>query len=45
MFFPIPKVDSKIIVFKPKEKIDFKISKIENLEKVTKFFFKQAQDD
>ena len=43
-FFPIPKVDSKIIVFKPKEKIDFKISKIENLEKVTQVFFSNWRD-
>tara|TARA_B100002051_G_C16679363_1_gene608871 strand:+ start:215 stop:1012 length:798 start_codon:yes stop_codon:yes gene_type:complete len=38
-FFPIPKIDSKIIVFKPKEKINFRISKIENLEKITQIFF------
>ena len=38
-FFPIPKVDSKIIVFKPKKNISFKISKIENLEKITQAFF------
>jgi len=38
-FFPVPKIDSKIIVFKPKEKIKFKISKIENLEKITQAFF------
>tara|TARA_Y100000590_G_scaffold457362_1_gene609835 strand:- start:9646 stop:10443 length:798 start_codon:yes stop_codon:yes gene_type:complete len=38
-FFPIPKIDSKIIVFKPKEKINFRISKIENLEKITQTFF------
>ena len=38
-FFPVPKIDSKIVVFKPKNKVNFKISKIENLEKVTQFFF------
>ena len=38
-FFPTPKVDSKIIVFKPKERINFKISRIENLEKITQVFF------
>ncbi len=38
-FFPIPKIDSKIIVFKPKKKIDYKINKIENLEKITQAFF------
>ncbi len=38
-FFPEPKVDSKIIVFKPKEKIKFRISNIENLEKITQAFF------
>ena len=38
-FFPIPKIDSRIIVFKPKKSIGFKISKIENLEKITHAFF------
>ena len=38
-FFPSPKVESKIIVFKPKLKINFKIKKIENLEKITHIFF------
>ena len=38
-FFPEPKVDSKIIVFKPKDKIKFNISNIENLEKITQIFF------
>ncbi len=38
-FFPEPKVDSKIIVFKPKDKINFNISNIENLEKITQIFF------
>ena len=38
-FFPKPKVDSKIIIFKPKVRINYKISNIENLEKVTQVFF------
>ena len=38
-FFPTPKIESKIIVFKPKSKINIKIKKIENLEKITQIFF------
>ena len=38
-FFPIPNVDSKVIVFKPKLKINYKIKNIKNLEKVTQIFF------
>jgi len=38
-FFPKPSVDSKIIVFKPKLKIDYKIADIKNLEKITNIFF------
>tara|TARA_A100001011_G_C14222965_1_gene805290 strand:+ start:394 stop:1185 length:792 start_codon:yes stop_codon:yes gene_type:complete len=38
-FFPSPKVDSKIIAFKPKSKIKYKIKNIENLEKITQIFF------
>lgn len=38
-FFPVPKVDSKIIVFKPKVKINFKIKNIDNLENVSQIFF------
>ena len=38
-FFPIPKIDSKIIVFKPKKLLDYNISKIQNLEKITQAFF------
>ncbi len=38
-FFPKPKVDSKIIIFKPKVRINYKISNIENLEKITQVFF------
>ncbi len=42
-FFPTPKVDSKIIVFKPKERKNFEISKIENLEKITTTFFSKKR--
>ena len=38
-FFPSPKIDSKVIAFKPKEKVNFKIKNIENLEKITQIFF------
>lgn len=38
-FFPVPKVDSRIIVFKPKNKINFTIKNIESLEKITQMFF------
>ena len=38
-FFPSPKIDSKIIAFKPKTKIKYKIKNIENLEKITQIFF------
>ncbi len=38
-FFPSPKIDSKVVVFRPKKKINFKIENIENLEKITKIFF------
>ena len=38
-FFPSPKIDSKIIAFKPKVKIKYKIKNIENLEKITQIFF------
>ena len=38
-FFPSPKIDSKIIAFKPKAKIKYKIKNIENLEKITQIFF------
>ena len=38
-FFPRPAVDSKIIVFKPKAKIKYKIHNIKNLEKITNIFF------
>ena len=38
-FFPSPKIDSKIIVFKPKTKVKYNIKNIENLEKITQIFF------
>ena len=38
-FFPKPKVDSIVIHFKPKKKIDFLIKDIKNLEKVTNILF------
>ena len=38
-FFPVPKVESEIIVFKPKLKETFNIKNIENLEKITQIFF------
>ncbi len=38
-FFPKPKVNSTIIHFKPKTKLNIKIKKIENLEKVTNLLF------
>ena len=38
-FFPIPAVDSKIIVFKPKLDNKYKIKSIKNLEFITNIFF------
>tara|TARA_Y100001970_G_C14016606_1_gene741263 strand:- start:99 stop:890 length:792 start_codon:yes stop_codon:yes gene_type:complete len=38
-FFPIPDVDSKVIVFKPKAKSHYRIKNIKSLEKVTQIFF------
>ena len=38
-FFPVPKVESEIIVFKPKLKETYNIKNIENLEKITQIFF------
>ena len=38
-FFPKPKIDSKVVVFKPKNKIKYKIKNIDNLEKITQIFF------
>ena len=45
-FFPVPKVDSRIVVFKPKNKINIVIKNLDNLEKITQiFFFKQKKND
>ena len=38
-FFPKPKVTSMVIHFKPKFNSQYKIKKIENLEKITNIFF------
>jgi len=38
-FFPTPKIDSKVIAFKPKAMVKYKIKNIENLEKITQIFF------
>ena len=38
-FLPVPEVDSKIIIFKPKFKVDYNIKSIENLEKITQIIF------
>ena len=38
-FFPIPAVDSKVIVFKPKLNVKYKINNIKNLEHITNIFF------
>ena len=38
-FFPKPKVVSMVIHFKPKNKLNYKIKKINNLEKITNIFF------
>ena len=38
-FFPSPKIDSKILVFRPKIKINNNVNNIENLEKITQIFF------
>ena len=42
-FFPIPKVDSKIIIFEPKNTINYNILKINSLEKVTQLFFSKKR--
>ena len=39
MFFPKPNVESVIIHFRPKEKINLKIKNLKNLEKVTNILF------
>ncbi len=38
-FFPIPAIDSKIVVFKPKKDSKYKIKDIKNLEFITNIFF------
>ena len=38
-FFPVPDVDSKIIIFSPKTKINCYIKNIKNLEKITEILF------
>jgi len=38
-FFPIPKVDSTVLFFKPNKNIFFKIKNLENLEKITNILF------
>ena len=38
-FFPVPKVDSMIVVFEPTYHDSIKIKNIENLEKITQVFF------
>ena len=38
-FFPSPKIDSKIVIFKPKTENKFQIKNIENLERITQIFF------
>ena len=38
-FFPRPKVNSTVLLFKPKKKLNFKIKNIKNLEKITQIFF------
>ena len=42
-FYPIPKVDSKVIVFQPKIYKNYKIKDIQNLEKVTHMFFSKKR--
>ncbi len=38
-FFPKPAVDSKVIVFKPKNKLNYNILNLKNLEKISNLFF------
>ena len=38
-FLPVPDVDSKIIIFKPKFKVNYNIVDIKNLEKITQLLF------
>ncbi len=41
-FFPIPKVDSSVLIFEPKNEF-FKINNVKNLEKITNIFFNQRR--
>ena len=38
-FLPVPDVDSKIIIFRPKTKTNYNIKNIKNLEKITEILF------
>ena len=42
-FFPKPKIDSTVLLFKPNSKIKSKIKNIENLEKITHAFFSKRR--
>ena len=42
-FFPKPKIDSTVLLFKPNSKIKNKIKNIENLEKITHAFFSRRR--
>ena len=42
-FYPIPKVNSTVLVFEPIKNKNFKIKKIENLEKVSHIFFSRKR--
>ncbi len=42
-FFPKPAVNSKILVFKPIRKLNYKINNINNLEKITNIFFSKKR--
>ena len=42
-FYPKPKVESTLIIFKPKKKFTIRINKLENIEKITNIFFSQKR--
>ncbi len=42
-FYPVPKVKSTILVFEPIINKDFKVKKIENLEKISHIFFSRKR--
>ena len=42
-FYPVPKVDSMIIVFKPIKRERYKLKKIESLEKITNVLFSKKR--